>query len=134
LTVLEIPALGPEVDLGEFFPSIFRWFLANRDSLRSIRSAGGKERANPQDRLAEVNVRLKELEYLQQCGELIPAAWVDEQLGAIAGRLSGVAERLQKRFGEEAYVMLAGAIEGLQRDVEAFGERLGLGKNDSGDQ
>lgn len=111
-----IPIRGETVDLGR----VLVWlhdFLAENGPLL-LRTVGedqllsGDMQDSPAlEKLREVQFRLKELEYEEKKGNLIPREEIHDFFQQFANRIRSAGDQLQKKFGADALEILNAAID-----------------------
>lgn len=111
-----IPIRGETIDLGR----VLIWlhdFLAENGPLL-LRTVGtdqllsGELQDSPAlEKLREVTFRLKELEYEQKKGNLIPREEIHQFFSQFANRIRSAGDQLQRKFGADALEILNAAID-----------------------
>ncbi len=117
-----IPISQPTVDLA----AVIRWlhdFLA--DNRQKLQATDGEDPMSGEstpalERWREEKWRLARLERQRVEQSQLPRDEIHELLGRVAGILRAMGDRLQRRFGPEAYNMLTEALDDADRHVATY--------------
>lgn len=122
-----IPIRGETVDLGR----VLVWlhdFLAENGPLL-LRTVGSDQLLSGEladspalEKLREVTFRLKELEYKERKGNLIPREEIHDAFQQFANRIRSAGDQLQRKFGPDALEILNSAIDAAEEVALGTGE------------
>lgn len=114
--------MPPEVDYLALSRSTWKWISDHRQLIRAAEAAAtqGNSDLSPQDQKALMDVRLKELQYLERCGELVSRRATERFLRALANKVKRNGEIAQREFGRRGWELAEELLTDILRDIESF--------------
>lgn len=122
VALLDCEPMPPEVNALALMRVAWHWLNGHRPLVRESKAGLGEiaSTLSPSDQKAMMDVRLKELQYLERCGELVSRRATERFLRTIAEKIKRNGEIAQREFGRRGWELAEELLQEIMRETELF--------------